>query len=123
MKLTAEEIKVVEEEIDNWTKNIVGPLTKGRKIYYSHSYECLVWADGEEIEPVPCTYSHSALCQLHFNKVFELPDCFSCVFRKTYNMECATTGSHWNIFKQNPTLETALAMVDALKAIKEAADV
>jgi hypothetical protein len=98
--------KPVEDSIRHWQVDIVEPLQAGRTID-KESCIYLTWTDTEEM--VKCYDEDCALCQ-EYNST-----CKKCYFTFYYGNPCYS--SIWNAFTSNPCLETAQAMLEALKLI------
>jgi hypothetical protein len=111
MKLTDEEIKATKASIEHW-QQIVDRLGKEA---INELRLNLFWESGDEVK---CYAEDCPLCEM-FYKVKFVPHCIDCPYIRLYGFACCGCSGHWNKFVDDPNLETATAMLDALKKILE----
>ena len=112
-----EEAKLaIEESIKHWEKDIKKPLENGEVIEMRGKHEYYdgtpYWIAGDEV----LMFSDNCpLCSIYFDQDFKR--CRVCPYFLKYDHSCDSNKGHWRIFFENPNLENANKMIEALKAI------
>lgn len=118
MNLSLEEEKALDESIEHWNEDMVGPFKKGlraKNVEHRMVWQKKLWGFIPiyiNVGPVLCCADDCALCE-------NCEDfCSLCIYTKFYGRTCDDDGGHWNKFIDDSCLKTALDMVKALEAIK-----
>ncbi len=111
MKLTQEEISALKDSIEHWNRDIIKEIENGREIDKNSNnvYGLYMWADS--IDCVPCYSGDCPLCILAGD------NCLTCPYLRFYELSCESTNSHWDIFHEDPNLQTATSMRNSLQVI------
>lgn len=124
MNLTPEESKALDESIEHWIKDMVEMFKKGFVVAKNSNgaseWKYYVWGFfPKSADFVKCYSPDCALCSDAFEKGTSKINCQLCLYTKFYDFDCDDEEGHWSKFMDDPCLETAQAMVDALKAIRD----
>lgn len=112
-KLSKIDVRLVEESIKHWKRDVRAKLKKD--IATQESLFALLWADNKKL--VECYSESCPLCKIYYRD-FEPEPCIACPYHKKYGISCTyIDGGHWKIFRKNPCLETCNGMIKALESI------
>ena len=111
MTLTPEGRQAVIDSIEHWNRDIVAELEKGRKI------RACCWLDTDA--PVPMSAWHCPLCKMCRMSIQGCVDCSRCPYVNKYFNPCDDEDNEeaWAVFRNEPTLAHARAMVKKLEGI------
>lgn len=115
MKLTKSQYNATKASYEHWRDDIVKPLSEGRELRCDY-FLGVIWADTEEEAPIHGR--NCALCKIYRNFL----ECSNHCTLVITNNTCPSADSSYIEFYNDPNLDTATAMMNALKNILDNAE-
>jgi hypothetical protein len=115
--MNKETIKAIKDSIEHWEVDILKPLKEGERIHRLtvgiFKTTKLYWLAKDGIRSkgmVSCCSEDCALCKIYFGE-YRGDDCGDCP------LGSCERGSVYSVFYNDPTIETAEAMINTLKGL------
>jgi hypothetical protein len=109
-----DDYRLLSESMYHWLADIIVPLINGEKIIQYGKY--LLWEDRRIL--VECYTGTCPLC-MHYPYLCGDIDNNECPL-DIFGLCCNNPNSPWRAFKDNPCLETADGMYEAIKRVRDA---